>query len=125
MAKYRKYSLQDMEEAKLSIGAGKSIRQAAKDCGVPEATLRRYIAEDDHNQADTAFKISQNDEERVVKWILTQEKLGYAPTLSMVKAVVTSLAKKTGDTRPLGHHWMERFLKRRPEIRTKLGKRID
>jgi hypothetical protein len=67
--------------------------------------------------------LSKSQESRLVTWILRQEALGYAPSHSQVRATVAALLRQQGRERHIGVHWLARFIKRHPDIETKVGKR--
>ena len=71
------------------------------------------------------LRISESQGDDLVRWILRQEGLGYAPSHAQVRAIVVSLLNRQGDTDPLGKKWSTHFIKRHPEIKTKLGRRTD
>ncbi|CAG7554323.1 unnamed protein product [Fusarium equiseti] len=66
-----------------------------------------------------------SQESRLVTWILLQEALGYAPSHSQVRATVAALLRQQGRERHIGVHWLARFIKRHPDIKTKVGKRQE
>ncbi|KNB04637.1 hypothetical protein FOXG_19717 [Fusarium oxysporum f. sp. lycopersici 4287] len=67
----------------------------------------------------------KSQEARLVAWILRQEALGYAPSHSQVRVTVAALLRQQGQERPIGVHWLVRFIKRHPEIDKKVGKRQE
>ncbi|KAH7461483.1 hypothetical protein FOMA001_g19113 [Fusarium oxysporum f. sp. matthiolae] len=69
--------------------------------------------------------LSKPEESRLVAWILRQEALGYAPSHSQVRATVNALLRQQGREKPVGVHWLARFMKRHPSIKTKIGKRQE
>ncbi len=69
-------------------------------------------------------KLSSAQEKRIAKWIVIQEALGFAPSHTQVRATTSRLLVDQGQSSDLGRHWMERFIKQNPEVKTKLGIRI-
>jgi hypothetical protein len=63
--------------------------------------------------------------QNIVTWILRQEKLGYAPTASFVRPLVTSVLQENGDTKPLGKNWVDSYKKRHPEVISKMGRKQE
>lgn len=100
---------------------------AAKMYGVPKTTLLKQMEDTrpSNEQIQPAQRLSRDQEEDIVKWILRQEKLGYAPTGSFVRSLVTSLLVENGDTKPLGKNWVDNFKKRHPEIISKMGRKQE
>ncbi len=70
-------------------------------------------------------RLSQTQEEQLVTWILRQEKLGFASSLAHFRGVVSALLIQAGDSQPLGKRWVDGFKARHPEIRTKIGRRME
>src|SRR5205814_8216828 len=105
---------------------GVPIRRAARENGVPRQTLNDLnLREGEKRGHEKQARLSPEQENKVVRWILLQEKLGYAPSHNQIRSVVVSVSRQNGDTSSLGNRFMERFIKRHPEIKTKIGKRID
>ncbi|RFN47274.1 hypothetical protein FIE12Z_8487 [Fusarium flagelliforme] len=74
---------------------------------------------------ETTFRSSKSQEESLLPWALRQESLGYAPSHSQLRACVEAILHQQGDNKPLGNHWTTRFVKRHPNLSTKLGKRQE
>ncbi|KAJ0126480.1 Transcription factor atf1, partial [Fusarium oxysporum f. sp. albedinis] len=51
--------------------------------------------------------------------------LGYAPSHSQVRATVAALLRQQGQEVTIGVHWISRFMKRHPAIKTKIGRRQE
>jgi len=104
-----------------------SQRQAAQKHGVPQQTLSTRL------QGQTALAdqiqpkqhLSRNQEAKLVSWILRQESLGYAPSHSQIRACVLALLKPQGCEPKLGRNWVSKFIRRCPELRTKMGRRQE
>ncbi|KAJ0128127.1 Uncharacterized protein HZ326_28780, partial [Fusarium oxysporum f. sp. albedinis] len=47
------------------------------------------------------------------------------PSHSQVRATVNALLRQQGREKPVGVHWLARFMKRHPSIKTKIGKRQE
>ena len=56
-----------------------------------------------------------------MEWILRQESIGYLLTYSQVRACMTALLKSLGVDKPLGQHWISRFVARHPEVKKRWG----
>ncbi|RKK07497.1 hypothetical protein BFJ65_g17703 [Fusarium oxysporum f. sp. cepae] len=104
-----------------------SQNQAAQKNGVPQTTLSDKLRGLPSRSEITqpAQLLSKSQESRLVTWILRQEALGYAPSHSQVRATVAALLRQQGRERPIGVHWLARFIKRHPDIETKVGKRQE
>jgi 4-hydroxybenzoate polyprenyltransferase len=116
-----------MELAIQDVNEGISIRKAALRRGVKRSTLQnrlhgRLTRNEAHQHRQ---KLSPDIEIRLVTWIINQEALGYAPSHGQVKGMVREILKKKGENDDLGIHWMDGFFHRHPDVKTKLGRRID
>ena len=60
-----------------------------------------------------------------MQWILDLEAGGFAPSHAQVREMATLVSKDSGGLDRVGINWVHRFLKRHPEIHTKLGVKID
>ena len=123
----KEYTEADIQAAIDAVLEGTSIRQAALSHGVPRQTLSRRIL----NRMPPLLahekqqRLSQVQEENIAKWVLTQEALGYAPSHGQVRLIATKVLLHQGDPEPLGKNWFQGFFRRHPEIKTKIGVRID
>ncbi|OBS16091.1 hypothetical protein FPOA_27761 [Fusarium poae] len=122
------YTVSNVVDAMLDVSDnGLSQYQAAQKHGIPPATLsdrlRGLPSKSDIIQP--AQLLSKSQETRLVTWILRQEALGYAPSHSQVRATVAALLRQQGQGRTIGVHWISRFMKRHPDIETKIGRRQE
>ncbi|KAJ3454118.1 hypothetical protein MRS44_018012 [Fusarium solani] len=119
------YTEDDVIQAILDVTEnGLSQNQAAQKNGVPPTTLSDRLRglPSKSEVTQPAQLLSKSEESRLVIWILRQEALGYAPSHSQVRATVTALLRQQGRERPIGVHWLARFIKRHDDIKTKVGK---
>jgi hypothetical protein len=61
----------------------------------------------------------------VVQWIHNCEQCGHPVTNPQLREFVTLLVRQNGSTTKAGVNWVTRFLKRRPDIRSKIGRKIN
>ncbi|KAJ3469827.1 hypothetical protein MRS44_003892 [Fusarium solani] len=122
------YTEDDMADAILDItDNGFSPPQAAQRRGVPRRTLidrlngRGAVKEQIHPRR----RLSKNQEDRLAFWILRQESLGYAPSHSQIRACVMGLLRQQGEHPELGRNWVTRFINRRADLKTKMGRRQE
>ncbi|KAJ3454646.1 hypothetical protein MRS44_013246 [Fusarium solani] len=108
-------------------GNGLSQNQAAQKNGMPPTTLSdRLRGVPSRSEATQPVQLlSKPQEPRLVAWVLRQEALGYAPSHSQVRATVTALLRQQSRERPIGIHWLARFMKRHPSIKTKIENRQE
>ena len=78
----KRYTEADITTAISAVEMGVSIRQAGRDQGIPEATLRHRIhgREDHQTGAQRLQKLSPVQENELAKWALVQEALGVMVT---------------------------------------------
>jgi hypothetical protein len=122
----RVYTEDDVAEAIFDVtDRDLSQTKAAQKRGVPRSTLsRRLSGQARRNERIQAHqRISKSQEETLIRWVLRQESLGYALSHSQLCACVEAILQQQGDNKPLGKHWTTRFVKRHPQLSTKLGKR--
>ncbi|KAG7000390.1 hypothetical protein FocnCong_v012543 [Fusarium oxysporum f. sp. conglutinans] len=123
-----KYTEDDMAEAILDVtDNGFSPPQAAHRRGVPRRTLidrlhgRGAVKEQIHPHR----RLSKRQEDRLAFWILRQESLGYAPSHSQIRACVMGLLRQQGEHLDLGRNWVNKFINRRADLKTKMGRRQE
>jgi Tc5 transposase-like DNA-binding protein/Psq-like protein len=122
------YTEDTVTEAILDITEnGLSQCQAAQKYGVPQQTLSARLGGQTAlaDQIQPSQRLSKNQETKLASWILRQESLGYAPSHSQIRACVLALLQYQGCESKLGRHWVERFIQRHPELRTKRGRRQE
>ena len=123
-----KYTEDNIAEAILEItDNGISMHQAAQRWGVPYATLqKRYHGVSAvGDQIQPHQKLSNYQEDQLASWILRQEALGYAPSHSQIRACVLTLLSRQGHKASLGRNWVSRFIQKRPELKSKIGRRQE
>ncbi|OBS17150.1 hypothetical protein FPOA_12327 [Fusarium poae] len=123
-----KYTEDDVAEAILDVtDNGFSPLQAAHRRGVPRRTLidrlhgRGAVKEQIHPHR----RLSKRQEDRLAFWILRQESLGYAPSHSQIRACVMGLLRQQGEHPNLGRNWVIKFINRRADLKTKMGRRQE
>src|SRR6266480_2400773 len=121
------YTENDVQNALTDLRNRGALRTISTHHGVPRTTLRdRFNSarsyRDAHNDEQ---RLSTVQEERLKRWILRQEALGYAPIHTQVRAIASGILKQGGDDKPLGKKWIQHFLKRYPTVKIKLGRRTD
>ncbi|KAH7461560.1 hypothetical protein FOMA001_g19031 [Fusarium oxysporum f. sp. matthiolae] len=122
------YTEDEVAEAMLDVtDNGLSQSKSAQKREIPRSTLgdRLRGLPSRSEVTQPAQLLSKPEESRLVAWILRQEALGYAPSHSQVRATVNALLRQQGREKPVGVHWLARFMKRHPSIKTKIGKRQE
>ena len=111
----------------LRTGQYPSFRAAAKAYSLTELTLRRRYQNLTSTRTDAATSkrsITPWQEELLVTWIINMEQSGHPVSQSQLREFVSLLNVSSGG-QDCGHNWTQRFLKRRPELRAKMGTKID
>ena len=103
-----------------------SIRAAAKLYNVPEATLRHRRAGRTarRDTPPNSKKLTQSEEEAVVRYILELDSRSFLPRLRGVEDMANQLLR-VRDAPPVGKLWAYNFVKRQPELRTRYTRRYD
>ncbi|SCO82591.1 uncharacterized protein FRV6_06804 [Fusarium oxysporum] len=70
-------------------------------------------------------KLSEEQEEFLVEWILNEEAAARAPTKKNIRLFGNLILKYDNQDQQLGNHWVNRFLTRHPDIKMKLSRSID
>jgi hypothetical protein len=70
-------------------------------------------------------KLSEDQEEFLIEWILNEEAATRAPTKKNVRLFGNLILKYDNQDQQLGNHWVNRFLTRHPDIKTKLSRSVD
>lgn len=122
------YTETDVVDAILDVTENRlSQYRSAQKHGIHPATLSDRLRGLPSKSEDTqpAQLLSKSQETRLVSWILRQETLGYAPSHSQVRATVAALLRRQCREKPIGVHWISRFIKRHPAIKIKIGRRQE
>ncbi|KAM3481790.1 hypothetical protein MY8738_004286 [Beauveria namnaoensis] len=114
------YSESDVKKALDLLKSGLSFGKASQLAGVPRSTL--YDRKNGRNSARQAFekqqKLSAEWERTLVSYVVEQSQLGRTPTHQQIKAVAKSYLASSGQATTIGKNWLNRFIKRHPEIAT-------
>ncbi|PHH49704.1 hypothetical protein CFIMG_007664RA00001a [Ceratocystis fimbriata CBS 114723] len=123
-----KYTEDDMAEAILDVtDNGFSPSQASQRRGVPRTTpidrLNGQAAVKE--QIQPRQRLSKNQEDKLVIWILRQESMGYALSHNHIGACVMGLLRQQGGQLELERNWVARFIHRRSDLKTKIDRRQE
>jgi Tc5 transposase DNA-binding domain len=104
-----------------------SIRQAAAYNDVPRSTLthRRGGRNSKANIERKSQRLTNQEEKLVIQWIQDLQKQHISPNYSKLRTILTNLLRKKGDRRPLGKHFITRFISRHPELKAGFSRLID
>ncbi|KAJ3552019.1 hypothetical protein NPX13_g11219 [Xylaria arbuscula] len=122
-----RYTEEDVDSAIAAVRAGRSIRKAALEWGVPRATLQERISGRSAGKEGFSHlqKVDPVTEERLAQWVLLQSDLGLPPTHAELREFASRVLKAQGLDVSLGKHWVSRFLTRNPSIQVHRSRSID
>jgi len=103
-----------------------SRRSAAKIYKVPESTLRLRMNGHTslHERRPASHKLTNLEEEVILQHILNMDARGFAPRLASVEDMANYILESQGGRR-VGKLWAHRFVKRRPELKTRFNRVYD
>jgi hypothetical protein len=107
----------------------RNISEAARVYNIPRTTLRRRL--DGHifraEARANGHKMTQNEEESLIKWILSMDQRASAPRPSHIREMANILLSKRGSTtaQTVGEKWVYNFINRRDEIKTRFFRRYN
>jgi len=103
-----------------------SRRKAAKIYKVPESSLRLrmngHLPLPERRPAN--LNLSKLEEEVIIQKILDLDSRGFAPRLAGVEDMANFILESRGGTR-VGTRWAQRFVARRPELKTRFNRVYD
>ena len=111
-----------------AIRTSKSLsqRSAAKIYRVPLSTLSDRMAGRTYRPESKAngLKLTELEEETIVRYILDLDLRGFTPRLAGVEDMANLLLESRGAQR-VGKLWAHRFIARRPELKTRFNRVYD
>lgn len=118
-----------LEQAASAFRAGQfpSIRKCAAAFGVNYSTLSRHLRGQQSRRAARAQQqlLSPEQEEHLVQWILRSEAGGNAINHAQFREAVLLVCQVANGPSKVGKDWIYRFLRRHPEVKTKIGQKLD
>ncbi|EED16659.1 conserved hypothetical protein [Talaromyces stipitatus ATCC 10500] len=110
----------------LKNGRIRSIREAARIYTIPRTTLQDRMNGIQYRQITRAnhHKLTQSEEDSLVKWVLDLNKRGLPPRHSLVREMVNYLLLQR-DKPQVGKNWITRLIKRCPEIDSKFARKYN
>ncbi|ODM20017.1 hypothetical protein SI65_05003 [Aspergillus cristatus] len=106
-----------------------NIREAARLYDVPQTTLQRRL-NGSTNRAEkqvNGLKLTKEEEESLVQWILSMDQRGAAPRPSHVQDMANILLSNRGSSnvQPIGQNWVYKFIKHHNQLKTKFSRRCN
>jgi hypothetical protein len=104
-----------------------SLRAAARFYHLSPATLSRRLRGgiSQPQQHKKRLLLSEEQEGLLKSWILQSEASGHPVTHSYIRELAGLLSKQTGGPPRVGLCWVSRYIQRHPDIKSKVGKKID
>ena len=104
-----------------------SLQKAASAYDVPRTTLRRRIAgiASRAEQPANCQKLSNTEESTLSKWILDMDKRGLPLQLSTVRHLAQLLVTARLPSTTIGENWVNRYVQRHPELKSKYTRKYD
>lgn len=126
MASLRELRLQQaIADAQTFSGA--SLRSIAASNDVDYSTLsRRLKGQLPQSTAHQHQQLLSSEQENLLKrWILDLELQGHAPSFNTVRELAGIVSEASGGPNKVGKNWISRFIQRHPEIRSKVGRKLQ
>jgi hypothetical protein len=126
MASQRDFRLQQAI-ADTQTFSGASLRSIAASNDVDYTTLsRRLKGQLPRKTAHQRQQLLSSEQEDLLKrWIIDLEQQGHAPSFNTVRELAAIVSAASGGPNKVGKNWIQRFIQRHPEIRSKVGKKIQ
>ncbi|EED11440.1 transposon, putative [Talaromyces stipitatus ATCC 10500] len=102
------------------------VAQAARIYNIPRMTLQDRLNGTQQRSLVRAnhHKLTQSEENSLVKWILDLDRRGLPPRHSLVRDMVNYLLLQHGKLQ-VGKNWVTNLIKRRPEIDSKFARKYN
>lgn len=106
---------------------GLSRKKASAKYGIPPSTLhdRAHGAKSKKQSKTRTQRLTPEQESFLVDWILHEEASGRAPSRRQVVRFAQHILIEAHDEKPIGGRWIDRFLARHPNIKTKRSTLLD
>ena len=122
------YSELDLQLALFDVQSQRvqSINRAAIIYNVPQRTLsdRRAGKRSRRDCEPNSKRLNKLEEEAIIRRILEESARGFAPTKAEVRAMANKLLEERGSN-PIGKNWVDNFVKRTAELRTRWRRPYD
>jgi hypothetical protein len=105
----------------------RSIRAAAVAHGADRTTVgRRLRGGNTRSQGkENQRRLSPAQEDLLIRWIIDLDVAGSAPNFSQIREFAGLISASSGGPPSVGHCWIQRFLDRHSEVKSKVGRKID
>ena len=105
----------------------KSLQETACAYDVSRTTLRRRVAgiASRTEQSANCQKLSKTEESTLSTWILDMDKRGLPLQLPIVRYLACLLVSARLPSTTIGENWVNRYIKRHPELKSKYTRKYD
>ncbi|EED20340.1 conserved hypothetical protein [Talaromyces stipitatus ATCC 10500] len=110
----------------LQNGRIQRVAQAARIYEIPRTTLQDRLNGIQQRSLVRAnsHKLTQYEEESLVKWVLDLDRRGLPPQHSLVREMANYILSQHGKPQ-VGKNWITKLIKRRPEIDSKFARKYN
>lgn len=117
----------DLISGILRAKGGEKLQSICKSLQLPRSTLRGRLqgAQPVQEAKQSSRRLSLEQEEVLIKWILDEERAGRAPPKWQLKSFAELILEEGGDHEPIGNNWVDRFLERHGDIKTKIAHSLE
>jgi len=103
-----------------------SVKAAAVAFGIPRSTLRDRLngATDRSTAQQTTQRLTAQQERSLIDWIKELKAQGNPPSHTVIREMASKIETTSNPTSspiPIGNHWVDRFIRRHPEISSCIG----
>ncbi|EED11514.1 conserved hypothetical protein [Talaromyces stipitatus ATCC 10500] len=114
-------AISDLKNGRIS-----NIREATRIYDIPRTTLRDRLKGIEYKgeKRTNHHKLTQSEEDSLVKWVLDLDRRGLFPRHSLVREMVNYLLQQHGKSQ-VGKNWVTNLIKRRPEIDSKFARKYN
>ena len=118
-------AISDLKNKKIT-----NVQRAAAIYNIPRTSLRNRLKgiQQKSEKRANGLKLSANEEERLIRWILDLAKRGLPPRPSLVRQTANHLLSQCGNqngNQQVGENWVSRLVKRRPELKSRFSRRYN
>lgn len=108
-------------------GRFSSINKCADAYGIPKSTLKGRLkgaqsktVSNQHQQ-----RLSAEQESFLSEWVLEEDARGFSPSHARLREMASKILKLNGDQIPLGQLWVTNYLRRHPELASRVGRKPE
>ena len=107
---------------------GVSRRRIGRDFGVDNNTLSRRLAgtqklrQEAHRHQQL---LTKGDEKAIANLCREMDDIGFPVTFDIVREMAQNILNERGEIHQVGEHWVDRFIKRNPEVKSCYVKQMD